>query len=363
MKLFVGVASIGCSLVIACGSGSGGGSPGNTGGGGGGTTGSSGGGITSGTGGTGGGATTGTGGGSPLDAAGGGSSGAAGPPAPGSGGGGVAEAGSPPKRSESDAAAPAAGCRPGALVCEDFERYADGATDLSPAWMVYGYSGTVKVDSTKAHAGNRALHVTTQAGGHHYSDIIKQTQDGTAVLPLVHYGRVMVWVSEVPAASHWSINHAGGPPAGMKNVLAKYSDGGEKGELVSGYSVRQRALAADGSFLLRGGGPETTDPNPTADCTKVAQNETMPTKTWVCWEWKFDATKNENHLWVNGVAQTEVDVVGQSTPCSTGGNVVWQGPTAFTKLIVGWEHYQNDAPAQEAWLDDLVIDTQPIGCP
>jgi len=207
------------------------------------------------------------------------------------------------------------------------------------------------------------MHVTTQAGGHHYSDIIKQTQDGTPVLPLVHYGRVMVWVSEVPGASHWSINHAAGPPAGMKNMLAKYSDGGEKGKLVSGYSVRPRPLAADGSFLLRGGGPEATDANPSADCTKVAQTETMPTKTWVCWEWKFDATKNETHLWVNGVAQTEVDVVGQSTPCSTGGNVVWQGPTAFTKLIVGWEHYQDDAPAQEAWLDDLVIGTQQVGCP
>jgi hypothetical protein len=231
--------------------------------------------------------------------------------------------------------------------------------------MVYGYSGTVKVDSTKAHAGNRAMHVTTQAGGHHYSDIIKQTQDGTAVLPLVHYGRVMVWVSEVPGASHWSINHAAGPPAGMKNVLAKYSEGGEKGKLMAGYSVRQRVLAPDGSFLLRGGGPEATDPNPTSDCSKLAQTETMPTKTWVCWEWKFDATKNETHLWVNGVAQTEVDVFGKGTACSTGAATtpVWQGPTAFTKLIVGWEHYQDDAPAQEAWLDDLVIGTQQVGCP
>jgi len=90
----------------------------------------------------------------------------------------------------------------------------------------------------------------------------------------------------------------------------------------------------------------------------------MVTKTWVCWEWKFDATKNETHLWVNGKAQTEVDVMGRGTACSTGAaNTVWQGPTAFTKVIVGWEHYQDDAPAQEAWLDDLVIGTQPVGCP
>jgi hypothetical protein len=364
MKLFAGVVFIGCSFALACSSAAGSGSTGGSGGGG--TTAGTGSGSGVATsGGAGGGTTTGTGGsGSPLGAAGGGSGGAAGPPATGSanGGSGLADAGSPPERSESGA--PPAGCPAGAIVCEDFERYADGATDLSPAWMVYGYSGTVKVDSTKAHAGNRAMHVTTQAGGHHYSDIIKQTQDGTAVLPPVHYGRVMVWVSEVPGASHWSINHAAGPPAGMKDVAAKYSEGGEKGKLLAGYSVRPRPLAPDGSFLLRGGGQEATDQNATADCSKLAQTETMPTKAWVCWEWKFDATKNETHLWVNGVAQTEVDVVGKGTACSTGAAAtVWQGPTAFTKLIVGWEHYQDDAPAQEAWLDDLVIGTQQVGCP
>jgi hypothetical protein len=45
-----------------------------------------------------------------------------------------------------------------------------------------------------------------------------------------------------------------------------------------------------------------------------------------------------------------------------GGNPVWQGPTVFTKLIVGWEQYQ-DAPAQEAWFDDLVIAPERVGCP
>ena len=345
MKLLVGVLFGCCSLAIACSSGAGAGSNSNSGSGSGGATG---------------GTATGSGGsGSSVDAAGSGSGGVF---VAGTGGasGGVADAGNSSDGSPSDAAP--ASCPAGAVVCEDFEGYADGATDLSPNWLVYGYSGTVKVDSTKPHAGSRAMHVTTQAGGHHYSDIIKQTQDGTAVLPLVHYGRVMVWVTEVPGASHWSINHAAGPPAGMKTMAAKYSEGGERGKLMAGYSVRQRPLAADGSFLLRGGGMEATDGNPSADCSKVAQTETMPTKSWVCWQWKFDATKNETHLWVNGTEQTEVAVVGKGTACAPAGTV-WQGPTAFTKLIVGWEHYQDDAPAQEAWLDDLAVGPDPVACP
>ena len=134
------------------------------------------------------------------------------------------------------------------------------------------------------------------------------------------------------------------------------------GKLLAGYSVRQRVTAADGSFLLRGGGPENGDPATMADCSKAAKTETLAAKTWVCWEWKFDATNNETHLWLDGQPQTDVDVVGHGTACVGGANPVWQGPTAFTKLIVGWEQYQ-DAPAQEAWIDDLVIATERVGCP
>jgi hypothetical protein len=344
MKLFVGIVFIGCSLTVACSSGGGGSTGGNGSGGAAGTT------------------VTGSGGsGSPVDASGGGSGGVT-VSGTGGGSGGGADAGNSSDSAPPDAAP--AGCPAGTVICEDFESYTDGATDLTPNWQAYNYSGMVKVDSTKPHAGMRAMHVTVQAGGHHYADIIKQTQDGTAVLPLVHYGRVMVWVTSVPGASHWSINHSAGPPAGMKTVAAKYSFGGERGKLMAGYSVRQRPVDANGMFLLRGGGMEATDGNPSADCSKVAQTEVMPPKAWVCWQWKFDATKNETHLWVNGTEQTEVGVVGKGTACSAGGAAtVWQGPTAFTKLIVGWEHYQDDAPAQEAWLDDLVVGPDPVSCP
>jgi len=263
----------------------------------------------------------------------------------------------------------AAGCPTGAVICEDFEKYTDGATDLTPGWEGYGYVGTVKVDSSKPHAGNRSLHLTAKAGAMHYADIVRQTQDGSAVVPLVHYGRVMVWLTEVPGASHWTISHAAGPPPDDRTKALKFSEGGEAGVLLAGYSVRPRPLAPNGMFLLRGGGQEPADPTATADCHQLSKTEKMPAQSWVCWEWKFDGSKNDTkqnelHLWVNGVPQTEVDVVGKGNACSTGNMAQpWLAPVAFTKLIIGWEQYQGDAPDQEAWLDDLVISTEKVGCP
>jgi hypothetical protein len=54
-------------------------------------------------------------------------------------------------------------CLPGAVICDDFEKYADGATNLGPDWVTYTYSGTVRVDTTKPRGGAKP-HVTTQQG-------------------------------------------------------------------------------------------------------------------------------------------------------------------------------------------------------
>jgi hypothetical protein len=88
--------------------------------------------------------------------------------------------------------APAGACPAGAL-CDDFESYATGTADLATRWTLYTYGGgALQVDGTKPFHGGKSLHVTVPAGGRKYADIIKQTADDSAVLPLKHYGRVMV---------------------------------------------------------------------------------------------------------------------------------------------------------------------------
>jgi plastocyanin len=42
----------------------------------------------------------------------------------------------------------------------------------------------------------------------------------------------------------------------------------------------------------------------------------------------------------------------------------WLAPDAFKNINVGWESYQHDvAGAHDAWIDDVILDDQPIPCP
>jgi hypothetical protein len=43
-------------------------------------------------------------------------------------------------------------------------------------------------------------------------------------------------------------------------------------------------------------------------------------------------------------------------------NYRWESPQVFDKLMIGWEQYQ-DTPAQELWIDDVVVSSARVGCP
>ena len=268
------------------------------------------------------------------------------------------DSGGPETSSPQDGSA-GAGCPAGALICDDFEGYAPGATDLRPNWLTYTYGGgMIQVDGTRAHAGAKALHLTTPVGGRKYADIIKQNPADKELLPIKHYGRVMVWVSAVPSTAHWNINHAGGPLANSPNLVSSYRYGGQNGRLLPNYT--QRIPLGDGLTPLRGGGLEDGDPNTLkVDCGVNAAAQKLPINKWVCWEWMFDGQNNQQRLWLDGAEQTEAALTGTLGQC--GG---WQGPKLFTKMSLGWEQYTAPSDkAQEAWLDDLVMSDKPIGCP
>jgi hypothetical protein len=260
--------------------------------------------------------------------------------------------------------APTGACPAGAL-CDDFESYAAGTTDLATRWTLYTYGGgALQVDGTKPFHGGKSLHLTIPVGGRKYADIIKQTADDSAVLPLKHYGRVMVWLTAIPSAAHWAINQAGGILPGTTDMTAKYSWGGQNAKLLPGYAQRSRVIG--GATPLRGGGPQDGDPNPApVDCSTPAKTETVATKKWVCWEWMVDGTTPEVHMWLDGQPQTEVDVVGKGSACADGPvDGTWTAPKAFSKIILGWETYtQASDVANEVWLDDLVMGPERIGCP
>ena len=284
------------------------------------------------------------------------------------GSGGIAGGGGTGGSGTGGVAGGSGACTPPAVICDDFEKYAENATDLSPDWIAYTYSGAVKVDASKPHAGKQSLHLTTQAGMRHYADIIRETR-GKALLPQNHYGRLMVWLSTLPPASHFNLNLSSGPLTGFPDEIGKFAEGGMFGKLMSNYAQRARAMA-NGQYLLRGGGPEQGDAAADADCAVAAPTQTIQAGKWVCWEWQFDGTKDEAHLWIDGQAQTEVDAVKNGKQCQGPGfngkpmsaSYGWESPEVFDKLIVGYEQYQ-DTPAQEVWIDDLALGAERQTCP
>jgi hypothetical protein len=260
-------------------------------------------------------------------------------------------------------------CAAPALICDDFERYAADTNDLSPDWISYEVSGTLNVDTSKPHAGEKSLHLTVEAGSRHYASLIRFTS-GVEVVPLHHFGRMMVWLTQIPQdAQHWNLNMASGPFPNFPDEETKYLMGGMFGTLMSNYAQRQ-APKMGNEFLLRGGGPQQGDAPADSDCAVSAPTQTIAAGQWVCWEWEFDAPNGTTRLWLDEVAMTEVDAIGHGTQCQGPGfngvpmapDYPWDPPQVFDKIFIGWEQYQ-DMPAQELWIDDLVISTERVLCP
>jgi hypothetical protein len=267
-------------------------------------------------------------------------------------------------------------CPANAIMCDDFEEYPalvnpPGGLDLTqmlPNWDQYSFHGFPRVDNVppllpgKTHSA----YLDTEASSYRFAAFIRQTPDGVPVVPLAHYGRVMANIKAVSPMSQWTIIELQGLLPGSTTELATFNFGGNKGHLAAGYSQRKRVLDSDGGVTLRPGGPINAQEAAmgTLDCTKTATTETMTTGKWVCIEWNIDATKSEMHFWLDGVAQTEIDVSGQGTECSIGmPTTPWVGPTVFTKLNLVWEGYGTDSPGQDIGYDEFAVGEQRIGCP
>jgi hypothetical protein len=326
--------------------------------------------------GIGGGAGTGGGGSTTAGVGGGGTTGAA-----GTGAAGSSNPDAAPMTDGNAGDLPTAGCAPGAIFCEGFEQYPIlpnpydpmgnsynlvAMGDTAPTWLSYHFHGPPRVDASKPFKGKQNFHLDTESGHTASSDIIKEAPDGVDLWPAAHYGRVMVWLKSMPPTSAWGIMTEQGLLAGSTTDVAQYTLGGSAGKLAFTYTQRKRVVKNDVSSpsKRRGGDAQPADPAPVAQCRITAAAEALPIGKWVCVEWMVDRTKSELHMWLDGQAQTEVDVVGKAGTCSIGTPATWQGPEHFTELDLGWEIYGNDGGGSwEAWYDEFAIGTQRLNCP
>lgn len=304
------------------------------------------------TGGTGG--DNGTGGAGGSDSAGGG--GAGGSDSAGGGDAGGGGAGGDNGTGGSDAA-----CADTALLCDDFESYEDKP---GGKWTIYTAmdGSTVSIDATKAYSGGKSVKVTTPAssGDNNYkSAMIKFTDD--VALPTkenVIHGRMMFLLESAPTTDvHWTFVDGSGIIPGSDFMgmpyAAQYRYGGQ--HPVAGGSQLMANYDTPGYWS----DPKT---GPQSDCWHHANEKVVPVGEWTCVEFRFDGPKNEMRFWLNGEELADLKVSGTGQGCGNGiADFEWTAP-AFDTIGFGWESYQADDP-RTMWIDDVVISTEPIGCP
>lgn len=267
-----------------------------------------------------------------------GASGAGG--AAGTSGGGAGASGTAGAAGKAGAGGQADPCA-GRLFCTDFEGEDVGSKLKSP-WKVSTNKGTVSVVDTKARSGKKSVKVTTEAGSYQRAFFYL---DGAPAFPVpgnVVYGRMMIYMDATANDGvHWTMAQGSGPLSGYAGVTSHYRYGGmHKGQMMANYETS--------------GGKAT-------DCWNNSTTK-MPTGAWTCMEWKMDGPQNELRFWLDGTEVPDLHVKDKGQGCIAHDlGDAWLAPT-FQQMYFGWESYQKD-DARVAWVDDVIVDDAPIGCP
>lgn len=250
------------------------------------------------------------------------------PPAVAPGDAGTGDAGETP-----GIGGPARPCR--WKFCESFEGVAAGAAPDPAVWT--RNANDLVVATGRAARGNQSLHVGPLNGGSHY---IHESKSFTATGP-VFYGRMFLWVERFPVESpqppttvyHWDFFEASGQPGGGGFVVRLGGHNRASGELFLRLNIEPHsALPETGLF---------------------DKNFPMKARRWYCIEWFLDGPNSEARFWYDGVERTDLH---------------WQKTKpdyvfpAFRSMNFGWYEHQGTKTPYEAYIDEIVLDTERIGC-
>jgi hypothetical protein len=227
-----------------------------------------------------------------------------------------------------------------ALFCDDFEDDASGAEPGAP-WTAQVNGGAVVVSTERAFSGSNSVHVSNTAGAFKRAYF---SVEGDPVFPgagAEMYGRMMMWLEATPAGSvHWTFIQAEGRSADDAYDIYYRYGGQHEGRLMANFETNGIAT----------------------DCWDHSET-VMPTQTWSCLEWRFDTANDELEFWLDGSEVADIHVVGMGEGCvaqDLGG--AWPAPPEFQVLRLGWEKYQ-ESIEQNAWIDDVAVGTERLGCP
>ena len=219
------------------------------------------------------------------------------------------------------------------LICEDFEATAVGGVPVG--WTKHGNAA---VAADQAARGAHSLKIAAANNGERriYADA---TRLGSG-----HWGRVFFRVQlPVPMAFVHSTIVAfqgTGPVNGNEEVrvvdTVKSADsGGTVGKHQFLYNVQP-----SGSEFGKGS----------------AYNYTFD-GNWHCAEWHIDNPTQSYHFYYDNVEVTSV-AISNGAGNYNGSDI----PSVFSQVHVGWNNYQSAPPGFVAWIDEVAMDVNRIGC-
>jgi hypothetical protein len=239
-----------------------------------------------------------------------------------------------------------------AKLCETFEGYdagplSDGNTFGPWRVNVQDSSGSANIDTTRAVSGTRALHVHIDQNASSGAQIRTQAAPLFAQTRQQLYGRFMMYLGPDGTSIHWTMFGASGiVPAGTTSaganatyLFSAFDNGSGKNEFseVYGNSSTQQDCY-HGSSLL------------------------MPVNQWACVAFSVDAPNRQYRFWLNGIAHPELSINDRGDGCVNQANQSWWGPD-FDEFYMGALSFHPMSGPLDLWIDDLVVDTNPVACP
>jgi len=220
-------------------------------------------------------------------------------------------------------------CSPGKyLICEDFEATAEGA--VPTGWTKHGAAAVAADDAAR---GTHSLKISAAANG--------ERRIYTDATPLGggHWGRIFYKV-QLPV-----------PTVFVHSTIVAFQGigptrGNEEVRVVD--TVKNANGTHQFLYNVQPSGAEFGKGSP--------YNWTFDGK-WHCAEWHIDAPTQSYHFYYDGAEVTSIAL--NNGPMNYNGTDI---PPSFSQLHVGWNNYQSAPPGFVAWVDEVALDTNRIGC-
>ena len=224
------------------------------------------------------------------------------------------------------------------LLCEGFEGVNVGNNTPS-GWS---RTGNATVADDQAARGAHALKLTPAADkGYGF-----YTFGNAESFPAAHWGRVFYRVKTPP------------PDAFVHASIAAYQgDGPEIGASTFRVvdTVKMAAPTSTHQFLynvqITGG----------SEFSKQGPYNWMFDGAWHCAEWFVDGANQAYQFYFDGAEVTQMRIMNGAGNYGSGSNKT-NLPMMFNDFRVGFITYQNAPPGFTAWVDEVAIDAQRIGC-